>query len=152
MMKALKFIFVSLFLMLFAINVQAQNKENISAIWDTLLEIEWEFKYSKVYETDIPFPIFSEKTKALDGKEIKIKGFLLPVDTEDKSLVLSAYPFSSCFFCGGAGPESVISIKMKRPRKFNMDEVAFKGTLKLNNTDEGLIYILEDAEEYLDDL
>ncbi|MEH0155655.1 hypothetical protein V6R21_16020 [Limibacter armeniacum] len=41
---------------------------------------------------------------------------------------------------------------MKKPRKFSMDEVAFKGKLKLNYGDEGLIYWLQDAEEYLGDL
>ncbi len=62
--------------------------------------------------------------------------------------VLSAYPYSMCFFCGGAGPESVMGLKLKKNRKFKTDEIhLFKGTLELNANDiYELNYILADAE------
>ena len=65
-------------------------------------------------------------------------------------LVLSANSFANCFFCGNAGPETIMDIKMKtkfkKPLKQD-DRVIFRGKLKLNATDlYYLNYILEDAE------
>lgn len=116
-------------------------------IWKKLLNVDWEYKYSEEFEMDVPFPIFSKEMKAMDGKEIVIKGFVLPVETEDGSLMISAYPFSSCFFCGGAGPESVVAVFLKNQREIDEEEASFKGTLHLNDEETGLIYELKDAVE-----
>jgi hypothetical protein len=63
--------------------------------------------------------------------------------------VLSAFPFSACFFCGNAGPESVMAIYFEDQgqRKFTTDErVTLEGTLKLNDTDvDELVYVLNNA-------
>ncbi|WP_200942790.1 hypothetical protein [Dyadobacter sp. Leaf189] len=56
---------------------------------------------------------------------------------------------ASCFFCGGAGPESIIELQFKnKKQKFKTDAVKFvKGKLLLNPTDvEHLNYILTEAE------
>ncbi|HMN91359.1 MAG TPA: hypothetical protein PKE68_15155, partial [Saprospiraceae bacterium] len=76
---------------------------------------------------------------------------VIPVDEtgDEQLLVLSAYPYSNCFFCGAAGPESVMEIRLKATSKrFRMDtETAFAGTFLLNDTDiNSLNYILADAE------
>ncbi|MBB3696299.1 DUF3299 domain-containing protein [Flammeovirga yaeyamensis] len=117
-------------------------------IWQKLLKVDWEYKYSEEFEMDIPFPLFTNEVKALDNSEIVIKGFVLPVETEDNSIMLSVYPFSSCFFCGGAGPESVVAIFLKNHREIKEEEVTFKGTLHLNDEETGLIYELKDAVEF----
>ncbi len=61
----------------------------------------------------------------------------------------SAFPFSACFFCGGAGPESVVGLKFKKNgRKFKTDERhTLRGIMKLNadNIYE-LNYNIESAE------
>ncbi|OHX65595.1 hypothetical protein [Flammeovirga pacifica] len=116
-------------------------------IWEKLLNVDWEYKYSEEFEMDIPFPLFTDEVKALSEKEVVIKGFVLPVETEDNSIMLSVYPFSSCFFCGGAGPESVVAIFLKNHREIDEEEVSFKGTLHLNDQETGLIYELKDAVE-----
>ena len=47
---------------------------------------------------------------------------------------LSAFPFSSCFFCGAAGPESVLELDLKHQQEYLTDEViTFKGVLELNS-------------------
>lgn len=97
------------------------------------------------------FPIFHDEIKVLEGKPIQIKGYLIPVEGEDSGKLhfLSANPNSSCFFCGGAGPESVMDVKTRRPHKdLKMDEIlTFRGRLRLNDTDLNFLnYILEDAE------
>lgn len=99
-------------------------------------------------------PVFSKGIEALDGKLIAIQGYMIPADMARGKLTLSAYPFSSCFFCGQAGPESVIEIEAKVPIIYRMDRpVTVQGRLKLNRNDDPfrLLYILQDAEQYSGD-
>jgi hypothetical protein len=94
-------------------------------------------------------PKFSNSVKEMDGKEVQIRGFIIPVDIVQDYYVLSANPYSSCFFCGQAGPESVMEIQMiKKYEGLRMDQViTFQGTLKLNTDDiYQLNYILEEAQ------
>ena len=118
--------------------------------WNDLARMNFEKRYSKELKQMMPFPIFHESVKALDGKKVMIAGYLIPLDetTDQPIVVLSAYPFSSCFFCGGAGPESVMDIKPKGGMDVDMDRrVTLKGTLELNSDDlYSLYYILHDAE------
>jgi hypothetical protein len=61
---------------------------------------------------------------------------------------LSKFPYSQCFFCGAAGPETIAEIKFKEKQgKFEMDQyLRVKGKLKLNESDiEHGNFILEDA-------
>jgi hypothetical protein len=62
---------------------------------------------------------------------------------------LSKNPYTSCFFCGAAGPESVacIILKTKAP-KLKVDKmVTVKGRLRLNETNTDMLnFILEEAE------
>jgi hypothetical protein len=85
--------------------------------------------------------------KRLNNKAIRIQGFVIPLDIDGNSYMLSAQPNASCFFCGKAGMESVIELKLKEGhRRFEMDEVVtFQGTLLLNDDPYGLMYILQDA-------
>ncbi len=86
---------------------------------------------------------------ALDGQEITIKGYHIPV-MEDQLVILSKYPNANCFFCGGAGLESIVEVRLtKAPkRRFLMDEIlTFKGTMHVNTTDYSLVsFILINAE------
>ncbi|MEZ4685584.1 MAG: DUF3299 domain-containing protein [Bacteroidia bacterium] len=89
-------------------------------------------------------PVFTPEVKALDGKKIRIKGYLIPLDVDGWAWALSAYPFSSCFFCGGAGKESVMSLQFGKKQQFATDEVQeFVGILHLHSDPDGLTYVLE---------
>lgn len=128
--------------------LSAQNSARIID-WKLLAKVDFEDRYHEEYEAWYLFPIFSDKVKALDGKPVIIKGYIIPVDIEDGLYALSAYPFSNCFFCGGAGPESVMSLKFEeKPPHFDTDEVAsFTGILRLNDKNvDDFNYILEKAE------
>ena len=94
------------------------------------------------------YPTFGPNVKKVENKTVIIKGYMVPVDPESNQYVLSAYPYSMCFFCGGAGPETVMGLKLKKNRKFKTDEIhVFKGKLELNANDiYELNYILTDAE------
>jgi hypothetical protein len=118
--------------------------------WENLRDVTFKKKWYPEESIYMLYPTFGANLQKLDGKEILIKGYLVPVDVESNLFVLSAFPYSMCFFCGGAGPESVMALKMKKPRRFKTDEVhTFKGTLKLNANDiYELNYILQNAEIY----
>lgn len=95
-------------------------------------------------------PIFGERVLALDDELIEISGYVIPVDITSGLYVLSAYPFSACYFCGGAGPESVVQMEFKEGTtdKFKTDDyLTFKGKFSLNSTNlEDLNYILRQVE------
>jgi hypothetical protein len=116
--------------------------------WDTLANISYE--YIQNFEQNFWYgeATFSEEVKALDGEMVEIQGYILQVDLEGNSYYLSAYPFSSCFFCGGAGQESVMELRLKNAKQsFTQDElVKLRGRLRLNNRELELNYILEEAE------
>ncbi|AZQ61956.1 DUF3299 domain-containing protein [Flammeovirga pectinis] len=138
----LSLVIISIFLSSFSL-IQSQED-----IWLTLQKIDWEDKFDKELEMKVPFPIFSEEVRELGGKEISIKGFVLPIDTDDEnSMLISYYPFANCFFCGGAGPETIMEVFMDVPREVNDETVTFKGILKLNGDATGMIYQLKDAVE-----
>ncbi len=145
---AILFIFLTTFC-----GLSAQTSDN-DQLWNTLLsDIKVRYGYSMTYETVLPKPKFGKVLKELDGKEISIRGYFLPVDMTGDVFVLSYMPSNMCFFCSGAGIESIIELlpadeannKFKDLKTDNYFEA--KGTLKLNaNNYEHLVYILTDAE------
>ncbi len=94
-------------------------------------------------------PDFSEKIKQLEGQEVIIEGYVIPMDVEGKSYALSAFPNASCFFCGAAGQESILRLELVDYRiKYAVDEYhTFKGKLSLNYLPDDFFYILKEAEE-----
>ncbi|NUO00962.1 MAG: hypothetical protein HUU01_10150 [Saprospiraceae bacterium] len=125
--------------------------EAVDLNWQMLAKIEFKEMFNDEADAFVPYPIFHPLIKALDGKMVQIKGYVIPTEEIGNTdiLVLSANPFSQCFFCGNAGPESVMDIKLagKAP-EFDLDQVTtFKGKLRLNDADlYYLNYILEEAE------
>lgn len=122
--------------------------------WKMLSDVVFTDEYSEEVQAYVPYPTFGAQLEAIKGREVLVEGYVIPLEeTGDETiLVLSAQPYSSCFFCGGAGPESVMDIKL-RPgtnRKFTTDDrITFRGRLRLNDDDLYFLnYILEDAEVY----
>ena len=117
--------------------------------WAFLAKVEWGEKYFEEYEETVWYPKYSSEVLAVDSTLIEIEGFVITVDVESGYYVLSANPFASCFFCGNAGPESVMELQFPPSMKdiFKTDEnVTFHGRLKLNWDDlEHCNYILQNA-------
>ena len=133
---------------LFATSFSFLNAQNIIT-WELLKNVEFDEIWSEEFQAFYMVPKFSAQVLALDNKEVQIRGFIIPVDIVQDYYVLSANPYSSCFFCGQAGPESVMEIQLvKKYEGLRMDQViTFKGKLRLNVDDiYQLNYILEDAE------
>ncbi|WP_421947616.1 DUF3299 domain-containing protein [Phaeodactylibacter xiamenensis] len=119
--------------------------------WKILAQVTFDWEFSGELQAEVPIPNFSEAVQALEGQPVQIKGYVIPMGDPDAPFtVLSANPYKQCFFCGGAGPETVMDVLLKdgEKRHFDMDETTvFRGRLKLNRDDfDYLNYILEDAE------
>ncbi len=119
--------------------------------WRTLTDVDFKDVYIDELDAYYWKPTFGPSVKALEGKEVYITGYVIPVDYDEDFYVLSRYPFANCFFCGGAGPESVVDLRFKaKTRRYETDErLSFKGKFALNANDVyQMNYILEGAEEY----
>lgn len=142
----LRIIKTAFILFLFPIFINAQ----VHIDWNTLADVKFEQNFSEEYGITYDEAIFGTWLLAMDGKEVKISGYMIPLDGMGLSWVLSRNPNSTCFFCGGAGPETVIELRLKPSaiKKYKLDEYRmFKGKLKLNRKNlDSLTYILEEAE------
>ena len=117
--------------------------------WSMFARTKFEPKYYEKIGEYLFYPNFPADLKALEGKEITIEGYYVPFAPEDgEYIIISKYPMSQCFFCGGAGPESIAEVNFAKPQsKFQVDDlITVKGKLKLNidNVDH-VNFILEQA-------
>lgn len=118
--------------------------------WPVLLKARFEKRIDQKLGIEVSYPLFNDTLRALEGKRVVIEGYYIPVDeTGDASIViLSAYPYANCFFCGNAGVESIVDVlDTKDLPKLKLDtRIKFEGTLKLNADNyDYLIYILQNA-------
>jgi len=117
--------------------------------WEVLKDVTFEEVFSEEFQGYYQVPKFGKKVSSLSGKTVQIRGYIIPVDVIQDYYVLSANPYSSCFFCGGAGPESVMEVQIVGEHSgLRMDQIiTFEGKLRLNPDDiYQLSYILEDAK------
>jgi hypothetical protein len=108
-----------------------------SDTWKTLSKISYKKEFDELMGFKIDKPVFSDAIKSLNGKEITIKGYIIPVEgyKSHKEFIFSAFPYSMCFFCGGAGPETVMEVRTKEAVKYTAESIVLKGILTLNDTD-----------------
>jgi hypothetical protein len=139
-MKSFLLLLVYLF---FAATLQAQDSK---PMWRILEGVIFKQKTVKNYKVD--YPVFGKEVQALQGEEITIRGYYLPVEVGGQNkFILSAFPYSNCYFCGGAGPETVMEVYSKEKILYTAKPITLKGKLRLNAEDlNHLMYILEEAE------
>jgi hypothetical protein len=133
-----------LFLFLFSlISVSAFSQKTIA--WKDVMDI-----YAKEVRFSEKNPTLAIKgqgmsLKEIEGKKITITGYFLDLDPDGEWFMVSKNPFATCFFCGGAGPETVIELlKYKNvKKKFKTDDiVTVTGTIKMiaeNEDDVGFV-------------
>ncbi len=119
-------------------------------LWLTLGMVTFESKYDPEFMIETKKPKLSVIVENLDGKEIDIEGFIIPLTGQvtQSHFMLSKYPQSTCFFCGKAGPETAMQVFMKDNKKIKISERKIKvsGTLIINPKDvNSLLYTLENA-------
>lgn len=120
--------------------------------WAELADVDFKDVYLEELDSYYWKPVFGPQVLAAEGNDVYITGYVIPVDLDEDFYVLSRYPFANCFFCGGAGPESVVDLRFKASdhRTYQTDErLTFHGNLRLNADDVyQMNYILEGAEEH----
>jgi len=112
--------------------LHAQGKPDM---WNEFAKTKFEPKYYEKLGEYLFYPNFPADLKALEGKEITVQGFYVPFAPEDGNyIIVSKYPMSQCFFCGGGGPESIAEVNFaKGTPRFQVDDlITVKGKLKLN--------------------
>lgn len=118
--------------------------------WEQLTDVTFSKKYSADLGIELLEASFGESIKVLDGTEVVIKGYIIPLDPLGTQYVISRNPMASCFFCGGSGPETVAELRLHPNsfRRYQTDEIlSFKGTLMLNeNNASSLNYVILNAE------
>lgn len=120
--------------------------------WQDLSKIKFKEKYFPEYDEYFMYPEFLPPVKALEGKQVAIKGYFLNIGgTEEKIYILSKGPMSSCYFCGQGGPETTIELQFTSTPNFKTDDImTITGILKLNKDDvEHFNYILVDCKGIL---
>lgn len=117
-------------------------------LWQVFEKVEFESRFVDSENASFYFPVFTDELLHMEGKRVVIKGYYLPIDLSAEGIVISRYPMATCFFCGEAGPESVVMVYSEQaPVGLQMDqEVTFEGVLDLNKDDVyALSFILRRA-------
>lgn len=123
---------------------RAQNQN----FWQVLAEVGFQTKKDasgSIVET----PVFSKNLKSFNGKKIKLKGFVIPINEvgDQDKFMLSSLPFNVCYFCGAAGPETVVEVVSDESIRFNTKAIWIEGYLYLNDSDpDHHMYVIKSAQ------
>jgi uncharacterized protein len=123
-----------------AVKPLPERKDVLS--WKLLSQVEL------VKQKDRYVPQFSSGVAALDKKDVKLQGFMMPLEMGDQQshFVLAAMP-TTCAFCLPGGPESLVEVKMKKPVKYTFDALVVTGKMSVLKDDpSGIFYRITDAE------
>lgn len=92
-------------------------------------------------------PKYTPAISALDNTEVKVQGFMMPLEPGQKQKhFLLTVTSASCPYCLPAGPEGVVEIKSRTPVKFSYAPFIVQGKLKVLASDPmGLYYRMTDA-------
>ncbi|MBB5019395.1 hypothetical protein HNQ59_002696 [Chitinivorax tropicus] len=122
-------------------NLQQLKEIDGVVSWKTLAKIEQKQQGDKV------IPVFDKQITDLNNKVVKLQGFMLPLDMNEKQshFILSSTPPTCAYHLPG-GPDSIIEVKASKPVKFSYDPVIITGKLTLLKDDPmGMFYRLVDA-------
>lgn len=125
------------------------SQENVS--WEELADVEWTESYDTTTAISQLIADFGSDALKHKDREIYISGYVIPLDALGVQFALSRTNYASCFFCGQAGPETVMDL-IVAPRtipvtKYNNFLLKFKGTLILKEVNpNGFNYQLINAE------
>lgn len=109
--------------------------------WQLLASVTSKVERAKIV------PTFAPAVQSLNGKTVKVQGFMLPLEPVEKQrhFLLSAVP-TTCSFCVPAGPEGLIEIRTRTPVRFTVDALTLEGKLAVLSDDQyGLFYRVTDA-------
>ena len=139
---------LGLFLLLFFCPIKSDGQELLS--WEILADVSFQEKYDEATQAYWLIPKFGEQPKAYQNQIVILEGYFIPVDEVNNFHVLSKYPFASCFFCGAAGPESIVELQMdkKQAKHIRMDQhLHFEGRESPERTQSRDSYPIQTVSE-----
>ncbi len=115
--------------------------------WETLGLVKFRSVWYDPYKAMVKMPVFPDTLKKLDGREVEISGFFIPMELNGRRFALSRNPNSSCFFCGRATIETIVMVSFRSAvPDFKSDDVlTLAGTFRIKAAFNDFIYTLEDA-------
>jgi hypothetical protein len=132
-----------------------QLSQSSGGLWEVFLKLRFDISYDRTTDDVVMKPLFIPEIKKYNHQIIEISGYIIPNDIvhgavgargNGSMFMLSAFPTATCFFCKGAGPESVMEVYPKKPIPYSKSTVKIKGRLELNDYDYmKMAYILKDA-------
>jgi len=123
------------------------SKDTVKLGWQLLANIDYVEEKTEDYPGGVLNPIINFQLKNLKNHYIEISGYIVPMD--ENSYALSSNVMSACFFCGMAGPESVMGIQFKNdtPSLKTDQYISLVGIFSYNDTNpEDWIYHIKDAK------
>jgi hypothetical protein len=109
--------------------------------WDALGQV------TGVMEKGRFVPRFPKDVAALDKREVRLEGFMMPLDmgVQQKHFLLTSVA-PTCGFCLPGGAEQIVEIQARTPVKYVLDPVVLSGRFVLvHDGDGGLLYRLTEA-------
>lgn len=111
--------------------------------WSRLAEVDLRFEGIVVHAD------FDPSLRALDGEDIVLSGFMLPLEAgrQQHHFLLAANP-PHCYFHLPGGPSTVAEVRSERGVATSFDPVIVRGRLIMREqSDLGILYTLTDARE-----
>ena len=124
-----------------------RNTETTNIDWPLLEQVKFIPTWYVPYKANVQVPMFSDTVTRLNGKEVEITGYFIPMELNSTRCALSKNPNSTCFFCGKATIETImiIEFKDKVPNFANDDLITVRGKLRVTPSFNDFIYQLVDA-------
>jgi hypothetical protein len=81
-------------------------------------------------------PDFSSEIRQLDKQQVKLYGFMLPLDqsARQKRFLLASFP-PHCSFCLPGGPESMVEVIADKPIEFTYEPIVVSGRMAVLDND-----------------
>lgn len=109
--------------------------------WSVLTAVKTKAEKNRV------LPVFSANLQALNQKNQRVQGFMMPLDPGEKQkhFIVSSVPLS-CAFCLPGGPESMVEVRTKTPVRYTLEPVVIEGKFAVLADDPyGLYYRMTEA-------
>jgi hypothetical protein len=117
------------------------NEQGAVVSWEALAQV------TVTKQKDRYVPEFSKQIVALDNREVRLRGFMLPLEqgARQKHFLLSAQP-PECAFCMPGTAEQFAEVRTRTPVKYVTEPITLSGTFVLVRDESGgLLYRLNEA-------
>ncbi|MFD2547165.1 hypothetical protein [Sphingobacterium suaedae] len=115
-----------------------QHKPLMNDVWKTFDMLLYKVEKSKGQTKYIPY--FPPALKALEGKHVTIRGYMVPLTTGRKHnrFLLSVLPIFQCMFCGQDGIPAMVEVQILHGQKlaFSKRPLEVIGTVAFNGSDQ----------------